>query len=772
MTATVTDAGTPVAGVRVYFSLNDIVNTYNGYCVFSGFCTSDVTGADGKATYTYSSDTERTDTIYAFADTNANVVREGSEPGNSASKIWRSNPAATLTALTPETGPDLFVDLQERCVSGFAQDSQGAPSVRPVVFTVTGANPQTATRTSDTGGGVSFCYTGQNGGDDTITAFVDNDSDGSQDVGEPSNTPPNPTQHWRVDAPDALELTPATATNDVGTNHTVTATVTDAGTPVAGVRVYFSLNDIVNTYNGYCVFSGFCTSDVTGADGKATYTYSSDTERTDTIYAFADTNANVVREGSEPGNSASKIWQRTDFPASLTLDPRGLETTVTSVSSCVTANVRDASDNPTTSAWTVRFSVTGANPQTATRTSDTSGNATFCYTGDNAGPDTISAFADTDGNGSQDSGEPGDTGVAKRWVAEPPDTVTVAVTPESTFLPIHTLAPLTAKVTDAGDPLPRVKVLWTVTGPNGPQSSTSTTNENGDAQFELAGGFRDTDTIRAVADTDLSGTENAGEQSDSGTITWTEEPPTALALEPNTETLEVGGNRCITGTVTDSSGHLQGNRLVRFSVTGANDASDEVFSGFSGEAEFCYTGQNGGDDDITAFVDTDEDGTQDPGEPGNTATTTWTTPRPELSVTKSGSGDGRVTSDPAGIDCGSTCQASFAAQRDRDADRDSPMATRASPAGAARAAPARAMPGHDGRGQVGHGHLRQRPARGRRRRRPGRGRRHQVHVRRHALRGRRPASIQLQLGLRRRPVRRSARSPPHLRRRPAPTPSR
>ena len=422
VTATVTDAGTPVAGVRVYFSLNDIVNTYNGYCVFSGFCTSDVTGADGKATYTYSSDTERTDTIYAFADTNANVVREGSEPGNSASKIWRSNPAATLTALTPETGPDLFVDLQERCVSGFAQDSQGAPSVRPVVFTVTGANPQTATRTSDTGGGVSFCYTGQNGGDDTITAFVDNDSDGSQDVGEPSNTPPNPTQHWRVDAPDALELTPATATNDVGTNHTVTATVTDAGTPVAGVRVYFSLNDIVNTYNGYCVFSGFCTSDVTGADGKATYTYSSDTERTDTIYAFADTNANVVREGSEPGNSASKIWRSNPAATLTALTPEtGPDLFVDLQERCVSGFAQDSQGAP--SVRPVVFTVTGANPQTATRTSDTGGGVSFCYTGQNGGDDTITAFVDNDSDGSQDVGEPSNTppNPTQHWRVDAPD---------------------------------------------------------------------------------------------------------------------------------------------------------------------------------------------------------------------------------------------------------------------------------------------------------------------------------------------------------------
>ena len=40
--------------------------------------------------------------------------------------------------------------------------------------------------------------------------------------------------------PDGLTLTPEAAENPLGSTHTLTATVTEAGTPVAGVRVGFS----------------------------------------------------------------------------------------------------------------------------------------------------------------------------------------------------------------------------------------------------------------------------------------------------------------------------------------------------------------------------------------------------------------------------------------------------------------------------------------------------------------------------------------------------
>ena len=59
---------------------------------------------------------------------------------------------------------------------------------------------------------------------------------------------------------------------------------------------------------------------------------------------------------------------------------------------------------------TVSFSVSGANTAGGSDETDTAGEASFCYTGTVAGLDTITAFADTNGDGDQDLGEPGRRG--------------------------------------------------------------------------------------------------------------------------------------------------------------------------------------------------------------------------------------------------------------------------------------------------------------------------------------------------------------------------
>src|SRR4051812_11960000 len=66
----------------------------------------------------------------------------------------------------------------------------------------------------------------------------------------------------------ALVLTPQSATSHVGTPHTITATVTDNGTPVANALVRFRF--IAPSVNNCCVN---LPSDTTDANGQATLTY-------------------------------------------------------------------------------------------------------------------------------------------------------------------------------------------------------------------------------------------------------------------------------------------------------------------------------------------------------------------------------------------------------------------------------------------------------------------------------------------------------------------
>jgi hypothetical protein len=107
-------------------------------------------------------------------------------------------------------------------------------------------------------------------------------------------------QGVNVGAPASLTLTPPDAVNMVGTSHTVTATVHDAGTnPVAGVLVRFAVSGSSST-------SGSCTTDAAGQCG---FTYSGPTlAGADIISAYADSDGNASQGPGEPGAEATKAW--------------------------------------------------------------------------------------------------------------------------------------------------------------------------------------------------------------------------------------------------------------------------------------------------------------------------------------------------------------------------------------------------------------------------------------------------------------------------------
>lgn len=99
--------------------------------------------------------------------------------------------------------------------------------------------------------------------------------------------------------PLALALSPAAATNTVGTTHTVTATVTQSGNPIESVDVLFSVT-------GSDTVSGSCTTDAAGA---CTFTYAGPTlPGADLITAFADANGSGTQDADEPSATATKAW--------------------------------------------------------------------------------------------------------------------------------------------------------------------------------------------------------------------------------------------------------------------------------------------------------------------------------------------------------------------------------------------------------------------------------------------------------------------------------
>jgi len=103
--------------------------------------------------------------------------------------------------------------------------------------------------------------------------------------------------------PASVSVTPATAVNEVGQQHCVTATVTDAlGAPTANVGVYFTVN---GTSTGRDTSSG---SAVTNTAGSAQFCYTAQFPGSDTITAVADADNDASGEVGEPSGVASKTY--------------------------------------------------------------------------------------------------------------------------------------------------------------------------------------------------------------------------------------------------------------------------------------------------------------------------------------------------------------------------------------------------------------------------------------------------------------------------------
>ena len=96
-----------------------------------------------------------------------------------------------------------------------------------------------------------------------------------------------------------LTLSPQTASNPVGTQHCVTATlVNGSGSPIKNATIRFSVTG-ANTASS---------SGNTNNSGQRTFCYTGTNVGNDTISAYADLNKNGVQDNGEPGDTASKMW--------------------------------------------------------------------------------------------------------------------------------------------------------------------------------------------------------------------------------------------------------------------------------------------------------------------------------------------------------------------------------------------------------------------------------------------------------------------------------
>ena len=102
-----------------------------------------------------------------------------------------------------------------------------------------------------------------------------------------------------------------------------------------------------------------------------------------------------------------------------------------------------------------------------------------------------------------------------------------------------------------------------------------------------------------------------------------------LDLTPAVDSNPEDTPHTVTAHVEDSSGDPVVGVTVNFAVTGTNATTGSDTTDANGDATFTYTGADVGADTITAYADEDDDDVDDPGEPGDTATKTWTVVVPE-----------------------------------------------------------------------------------------------------------------------------------------------
>lgn len=272
-------------------------------------------GGSGTVVATYPKTVGMTGIDYEtklIATDGSSIYNLGNPPFAASLAVMSAVPSSTLEDITLKVGPGAPAKLtltpasdtnqvgQLHCVTATVTDAIGVnvPGVT-VRFSVTGANIANGTGTSptDASGQAMFCYTGTVAGVDAISAYADTNNNGVQDPGEPGATA---TKTWLPGPPKTLTLEPKTATNTVGAQHCVTATVKDQfGNPTPGITVRFSVTGSVST-------SGSAT---TNASGKATFCYTGPAlPGSDMITAYADTNNNGVKDAGEPSDTATKNW--------------------------------------------------------------------------------------------------------------------------------------------------------------------------------------------------------------------------------------------------------------------------------------------------------------------------------------------------------------------------------------------------------------------------------------------------------------------------------
>jgi hypothetical protein len=174
----------------------------------------------------------------------------------------------------------------------------------------------------------------------------------------------------------------------------------------------------------------------------------------------------------------------------------------------------------------------------------------------------------------------------------------------------------TAKDVD-GRAVHGVTIHFTVTGANKVADGAVITDTSGVATLSYTGAKVGLDTVRAYADSNGNGRQDPDELATIATVNYVDLTPRHVDLVQNVAKSLRGSTTVVTATVRNDSQEALPDARVVFTVAGANPQSPKtVLTNASGQASFSYAGPNAGTDTISAFVDINQSGQRDTGEPG------------------------------------------------------------------------------------------------------------------------------------------------------------
>ncbi|HSP96654.1 MAG TPA: hypothetical protein VL049_05350, partial [Candidatus Dormibacteraeota bacterium] len=509
-----------------------------------------VTTGTGQVTFSYPGGANAgTDTIEFAAEV------DGYPVSCSASKTWEILPPPCTVNPAADTNP---VGTQHAVTATFRRGNGSLVASLPVsVIISSGPNaPLFADAVSNAGGQVTLGYTGgTDPGTDAIdfAAIVD---------GHPVRCQAIKT--WFVPPPPCA-VSPASATNVVGSEHTVVASFRRGdGSVAAGVPVSVSIPSGPN--------GGLLADAVADANGRVVFSYTGDGGTgTDTI-AFSG-----AVDGAVVSCTAAKTWVAGE--PSCSAEP-SLAQNRTGSEHTVVATFRRGSGAAAASV-PVSVSITaGPNgPLLADAIADGNGRVAFSYTGGaEVGTDFLEFTAVVDGRVVS-------CRAAKTWVANQPTCEAVPAIGEGPVGSQHTVTATIRRANGTAAAAAPVSVII-ASGPNSLLLADAVANGAGQVAFTYTGGPRPgTDVIDFAAFVDDQLVTCSAVQ------TWLAPPP-PCTVDPGADVNPVGTSHTVTATLRRGDGSPAVNAPTSVSIqSGPNSLllADAV-SDASGRVAFTYTG--------------------------------------------------------------------------------------------------------------------------------------------------------------------------------------